>query len=167
MSRKRKNTVNIAAGALTAALYVVLTLISSAFGLSSGVVQVRFSEALTVLPLFFPAAVPGLFLGCAVSNLITGCALWDVVFGSLATLIGAVLSYFTGKKHKLLAVVPPIVSNTVIIPFVLKYVYNLEGGLWFFALTVFAGEFISCGVLGTLLRKALEKTNIPFLKKSQ
>lgn len=167
MSRKRKNTVNIAAGALTAALYVVLTLMSSAFGLSSGVVQVRFSEALTVLPVFFPAAVPGLFTGCVISNIITGCALWDVVFGSLATLIGAVLTYFIGKKHKLLAVIPPVISNSVIIPFVLKYVYNLDGGLWFFVITVFAGEFISCGVLGTLLRKSLEKTNIPFFKKSQ
>ena len=79
----------VATGGVIAALYVVLTVIANALGLASGAIQVRFSEALTILPVFTPAAIPGLTVGCVLANLITGCAPWDVVFGSLATLIGA------------------------------------------------------------------------------
>lgn len=162
-SKKALN--NLAMGAVTAALYVVLTLLSAAFGLSGGVVQVRFSEALTVLPVFFPGAVWGLFAGCVISNILTGCMLLDIVFGSLATLLGAVGTYLIGKKHPYLGVLPPIIANTVAVPLVLKYVYLADGALWFFVLTVAAGEIISCGALGTLLLKALKKINLPFLKK--
>lgn len=167
MSKKsnRNALINLAAGAVTAALYVVLTLLAAAFGLSGGVVQVRFSEALTVLPVFFPGAVWGLFAGCIISNILTGCMLWDVVFGSLATLAGAVGTYYIGKKHPYLSVLPPIIANTAVVPLVLKYVYHLDGALWFFVLTVAAGEIISCGALGLLLLKALKKLNLPFMKK--
>lgn len=91
--------------------------------------------------------------------------LWDVVFGSLATLAGAVGTYFIGKKHPYLSVLPPIIANTAVVPLVLKYVYLLDGALWFFVLTVAAGEIISCGALGLLLLKALKKLNLPFMKK--
>ena len=77
--------------AIIAALYVVLTYLAGMLGLASGAIQIRFSEALTILPVFTPAAIPGLFAGCILSNLFTGCALPDIVVGSLATLIGAVL----------------------------------------------------------------------------
>ncbi len=157
--KNRRKLINISVASIIAALYVVLTYVASAMGLASYAVQVRFSEALTILPLFTPASIPGLFAGCVLANVLTGCALWDVVFGSLATLIGAIGTYFL-KKHKILATLPPIIANTVIVPFVLLNVYKLEGTYWFFALTVCLGEIISCGILGTLLRKSLEKRNL-------
>ena len=83
----------MAQAAMIAALYIVLTFIANAFGLANYAVQVRFSEALTVLPYFTPAAIPGLFIGCLLSNILTGCALPDIVFGSLATLLGALGTY--------------------------------------------------------------------------
>ena len=156
--------VNVTVGAMTAALYVVLTYASAAFGLASGAVQIRLSEALTVLPMFSPAAIPGLLIGCVLANTLTGCALWDVVFGSLATLIGAVGTYLL-KKHKIFALVPPIAANTVIVPLVLTYVYMTDGAFWYFCLTVGLGEIISCGVLGSVLRKGIERTDLKFTKK--
>ena len=83
----------MAQAAMIAALYIVLTFIANAFGLANYAVQVRFSEALTVLPYFTPAAIPGLFIGCLLSNILTGCALPDIIFGSLATLLGALGTY--------------------------------------------------------------------------
>lgn len=157
--KNRKKIVNVSVAAIIAALYVVLTYLASAIGLASFAVQVRFSEALTILPIFTPAAIPGLFAGCVLANILTGCALWDIVFGSLATLLGALGTYFL-KKHKIFATLPPIIANTVIVPVVLLNVYNLEGTYWFFALTVCLGEIISCGVLGTVLRKSLERSDL-------
>ncbi len=157
--KNRKKIVNVSVAAIIAALYVVLTYLASALGLASFAIQVRFSEALTILPLFTPAAIPGLFAGCVLANILTGCAMWDVIFGSLATLLGALGTYFL-RKYKILATLPPIIANTLIVPPVLLYVYNLEGTYWFFTLTVCLGEIISCGILGTLLRKSLEKSNL-------
>ncbi len=142
--------------ALIAALYVVLTLIANSLGLANYPVQIRFSEALTVLPFFTPAAIPGLFAGCLLSNLLTGCMLWDVVFGSIATLLGALGTYLM-RKNKWLAPLPPIAANTLIVPFVLTYVYRFEGSVPYFMLTVGAGEVISCGILGMLLLLVLQK----------
>jgi len=155
--KKRNHAYFIVQGAAIAALYVVLTLLSNVFGLASGVIQVRFSEALTVLPFFTPAAVPGLFVGCIISNLLAGGAIWDVIFGSVATLIGAVGTYLLRKKTKWLAPIPPIAANTIIVPFILAFAYGAEEGIPFLMLTVGAGEIISCGVLGLILLKALEK----------
>ncbi len=157
--KNRKKIVNVAIAATIAASYVVLTYIASAMGLANFAVQVRFSEALTILPMFTPAAIPGLFTGCLLANILTGCAMWDVIFGSLATLIGALGTYFL-RNYKILAALPPIISNTIIVPFVLLYIYNLDGTYWLFALTVCIGEIISCGILGSLLRKSLEKRNL-------
>lgn len=141
-------------GAVIAALYVVLTFLSNAFGLASGVIQVRFSEALTILPFFTPAAIGGLFIGCFLSNVLSGCALYDVIFGSLATLIGAFGTYLL-RRYKWLAPLPPIAANTLIIPFILSYVYGFSGGIPYFMLTVGIGEVLSCGLLGMLLLFAL------------
>lgn len=153
----------ITTAAVIAALYTVLTYLSNLFGLANGVIQVRFSEMLTVLPVFTPAAVLGLTVGCLVSNLLTGCALWDVVFGTLATLLGALgTRYLAGKllKKPYLAAVFPVLSNTVIVPFVLRYTYGAEGSLLYFAATVGAGEVISAGIFGTLLLAALKRRKI-------
>ncbi len=146
---------SITQAAIIAALYVVLTFIANAFGLASHAIQVRFSEALTILPFFTPAAIPGLTIGCLLSNILTGCALLDIIFGSLATLIGAVFTYRL-RRSKWLAPVPPIVANTLIIPFVLLYAYGVPTlGASF--VTVAIGEIISCGILGMLLLFTLDK----------
>lgn len=139
--------------ALIAALYVVLTLLANFFGLANHAIQVRFSEALTILPFFTTAAIPGLGIGCLLSNILTGCALPDIVFGTAATLIGAVFTRIL-RKNKWLAPLPPIIANTVIVPFVLLYAYGVKP-LWFSFLTVGVGEIISCGILGLLLLNAL------------
>ena len=156
-----KKTKLVTQGAMIAALYVVLTLIANAFGLANYAIQVRFSEALTILPFFTPVAIPGLFVGCILSNILTGCMPLDTVFGSIATLLGALGTYLISNKLKhnkaaqYLAPVPPIVANTLIIPFVLAYVYKFEGSIPYFMLTVVIGEIISCGVLGLILLFAL------------
>ena len=152
----KEKTRFITQGAVVAVLYIVLTMVSNAFGLASGVIQVRLSEALTILPMFFLSAIPGLFVGCIIANFMCGSLLLDVVFGSIATLLGALGTYYLGK-NKWVAPVFPIISNTIIIPFVLKYVYGISGGMLYFAITVFIGEFISCGILGILLHNALKK----------
>ena len=153
--RPRFSTDYIAQAAVIAALYTVLTMVAAGFDLASGAVQVRFSEALTILPYFTPAAVPGLTLGCLISNLVTGCALPDIIFGSLATLIGAAGSYAL-RRNRFLCALPPILSNLLIIPFILSYAYHIPGGIPFFMLTVGAGEVISCMFLGQILLSALK-----------
>jgi uncharacterized membrane protein len=153
---KNKGTKFITSAAIIAALYVVLTMLANALGLANFAIQLRFSEALTILPVFTGAAIPGLFIGCLIANIISGCVIWDIVFGSLATLIGALGTYFL-RKYKFLPFIPPIAANAVIVPFVLVYAYGIEGTWLFFMVTVAVGEILSCGVLGYFLRRGLEK----------
>ena len=143
-------------GALVAALYVVLTWLCALVGLDKGVIQMRLSEALCVLPAFTGAAVPGLFVGCLLANLLTGSALPDIIFGSLATLIGALGAYFL-RRRKWLVPLPTVLANTLIIPFVLRFAYGAEGSIPYFMLTVGAGEVISAYICGMLLYAALER----------
>lgn len=164
-----KKVLYLVHAAVIAALYVVLTMLARLLGLDSGVIQVRFSEALTVLPFFTSAAIPGLFIGCLLSNVLLGNLPLDVIFGSLATLLGAVGTYLVSRPMKSgaatakrslrrwLAPIPPIAANTLIVPFILAYVYSFEGSIPYFMLTVGAGEVISCGVLGLILLTALQK----------
>ena len=152
----KKNTQHLTYGAAVAALYVVLTLLSNAFGLSSGVIQLRISEALYALAIFSPSAVLGLFVGCILSNILVGSIMIDVIFGSIATLIGAFFTYKL-RNRPILSLIPPILSNAIIIPPILKFAYGFEGSVWYFALTVGIGEFLSCGVLGYLLYLAMKK----------
>ncbi len=161
---KTQKTLFITKAALIAALYVVLTGVSAIFSLDRGAIQLRLSEALTVLPIFTPAAIPGLFFGCVLSDMCFGALPLDTVIGSLATLIGAVGTYYIGRISKYLAPIPPIVANTVAIPLILKYVYCLDAGLPYFAMTIFAGEFIACGILGMMLIKAMPKSLIEQIK---
>ncbi len=155
--KKNKSTTYLTQAAAIAALYVVLTLLANALGLANYSIQVRFSEALTILPLFTPAAIPGLYVGCLLSNLLTGCIFWDIIFGPIATLLGALGTYLLRKQSKWVATLPPILSNTLIVPFVLAFAYKFEGSLPYFMLTVGVGEIISCGVLGLILYSALNK----------
>lgn len=153
---KNRKSYFITQAAVIAAVYVVLTLAVNAFDLANGAIQVRISEALTILPYFTPAAVPGLFVGCLLSNFLTGAAIWDVIFGSLATLLGAAGTYLL-RRQKWLAPVPPVIANVLIIPPVLHFAYGLPGGIPFFMLTIGIGEVISCGILGMLLLFLLQK----------
>lgn len=143
----------VAQAAVIAAIYVVLTLLFAPF--SYGEVQVRLSEALTILPVFTPAAVPGLFVGCLLSNILGGCIVPDIIFGSLATLTGAVFTYLLRNQSRFLAPLPPILANALIVPFVLRFGYQVPLPIPFMMLTVGIGEVISCGVLGMILYAAL------------
>ena len=151
---KNKNLSFMTQAAMIAAIYVVLTYIFAPF--SFGEVQVRISEALTILPIFTPAAIPGLFVGCFLSNLFCGAAGLDIVFGSLATLIGAVGSYAL-RRSKVLVCVPPILANTIIVPWVLRFAYGSEDLIPFMMLTVGIGEVLAIGVLGSVLLAALNR----------
>ena len=149
-------------GALVAALYVVLTWLCALVGLDKGVIQLRLSEALCVLPAFTGAAVPGLFVGCLLANLLTG-ARPDVVFGSLATLIGALGAYLL-RRRKWLVPLPTVLANALIIPFVLRFAYGAEGTIPYFMLTVGAGEVISAYICGMLLYAALSRQKAQLFK---
>lgn len=118
MQKNTNKIIFICQAAMIAALYVVLTYAINAFNLASGAIQVRVSEALTILPFFTPAAIPGLVIGCFIANLSTGAVILDVIFGTLATLLGALGTYAL-RKYKWLAPLPPIISNTIIVPWVL------------------------------------------------
>ena len=141
-------------GAAIAAVYTVLTMVFAP--ISFGPVQFRVSEALCILPFFTPAAVPGLFLGCFLSNLLCGSAMLDVVFGSIATLIGALGSYRL-RRTMWAVCIPPIVSNTVIIPWVLRYAYGSADLIPVAMLTVGIGEILAIGVLGNMLLMMLKR----------
>ena len=156
---KNKKMLLLTQGGLIAAVYVVLTVAFAPF--SFGQVQVRLAEMLCILPLFTPAAIPGLFLGCLLGNFRGGALLPDVLFGSLATLAGAVGTYALRKKHPAVAVVPPIAANTIVVPLVLRYAYGIELPLWMMAGTVGLGEILSVGVLGLALSHLLERYRKP------
>lgn len=152
---KNKRILFMTQAAMIAAIYVVLTVLFAPFGF--GEIQVRIAESLTILPLFTPAAIPGLFIGCMIGNIIGGAILPDIIFGSLATLIGALFTYLLRKQNKYLAPIPPIIANTVIVPLVLRYAYGTPLPIPLMMLTVGIGELISCGVLGMILVAALQK----------
>ena len=159
--KRTSNIMSLVTAAMVAALYVVLSFAISAFGLASGAIQVRVSEALTILPYFTVSAIPGLTIGCLLFNLLSGAAILDVIFGTLATLLGAVGSYFLGKAAKKIAwmkflvPVPPILTNAFIVPWILKTAYGLQDAYWYLVATVGIGEVISCGLLGMVLMYAL------------
>ena len=158
--RNNKKTAALCRAAIIGALYTALTLLCGLLGLASMPVQLRLSEALCVLPFFMPEAIFGLTVGCLISNLLVGGVWADILFGTLATLIGALGTYAFRKikgKCRFLCILPPIISNTVIIPFVLRYAYGIGDGWFWLAAGVGMGELLSVGVFGTLLFVALEK----------
>ncbi len=151
---KKNNVLFITQAAMIAAVYVVLTVVFAPFSFGAG--QIRIAEALTILPLFTAAAIPGLFVGCFIGNIMGGAILIDIILGSIATLIGAAGTWLL-RRHKRFAPFAPILSNTIILPPILYYGYGIGLPLWFIVLTLFIGEFISCYLLGTLLYKVLER----------
>ena len=139
--------------AVIAAIYATLTMLLAP--ISYGLMQVRVSEALTVLPYFTPAAIPGLFIGCLISNTLTG-NLVDIICGSLATLLASIGSYKL-KNHPLLVPLPPVMFNAVIVGAVLCYAYGVGAPLWTCMLWVAAGQLIACYILGYPLIKYFQK----------
>jgi len=161
--KKRSLTLYLTRGAAVSALYVALTFISSLVGLSSGVIQLRLSEALCILPLFLPEAIPGLFVGCMIANLVSGAVFWDIIFGSLATLIGAVGARVMRRlpeRLKWLATLPTVVSNSLIVPPVLIYAYGVPEGYLFITVTVAVGEILSATLFGSLLYYKIKKSDL-------
>ena len=161
MKDTKKLTLYTTRGALIAALYVVITELATLMGLSSGVIQFRISEALCILPIFFPEAVPGLFIGCILSNmLVPGVVIWDIIFGSIATLIGALgarLLRTLPEKHKWVATLPTVLANMIIVPFVLIYAYGVPDSYLFLMLTVGIGELVCAGAGGSALYYVLKR----------
>ena len=153
MKNRDPKVLRLTQGAVIAALYVVLTM---AFApISFGPVQVRIAEALCILPMFTPAAIPGLFIGCLIANLIGGGIILDVIFGSIATLIGAVLGYML-RKNRWLVPLPAVIANALIVPFVLKYGYGVvDVAIPVLMFQILLGEIAGCYVLGELLCTAL------------
>ena len=109
------------------------------------------------MPIFYKEAIFGLGIGCLLANILTGCAMWDVVFGTVATLLGALGTYYIGRKKPVLGPIFPILSNMLIVPFVLQLVYGVPQSYWFLMVTVGIGEIVCCGLLGGGLYKAYKK----------
>lgn len=161
---RNKKVLYLTQAAVIAALYVVLCELFAPISFKD--VQFRIAEALTILPFFTPAAIPGLFVGCLLGNTLAGAIPLDIICGSLATLIGALGTWGIGRlihsgsfsqKMRFLLPVPPIVSNAVIVPFVLYYGYGITIPIWIQMLTVGVGEVLGCGVLGIVVLLTLEK----------
>ncbi len=161
---QKKKTKLVALTGIIAALYVLAVLLGAP--LASGAVQLRFAEALTVLPAFTAAGLPGVTLGCFLSALLTGAPLPDMIFGTLATLLGAVGTRLL-RTRRLPALLCPIVSNSLILPFVLRWGYGISGSLGYFFVTVALGEILSVGLLGSLLWNLLERRKGDILGKAQ
>ena len=174
---KNKTTKLITQGAIIAALYVVLSLITYQFSYLE--IQCRVAEALCMTIFYTPAGLWGVFVGCLITNIFGGAWL-DIVFGSLATLIAALLTRPIAKhirkktgsvldmKHALLIPIPTVIVNAIIIPFVLYYGYGITSMgnatttaavLALMAFSVFAGEVISCYVFGPILVKVLNRVD--------
>lgn len=154
MRRETRSVYQLTSAAAIAAVYVALTLMF--LPIAYGPISFRISELLCILPYFTPAAVPGLFVGCFLANFLGGAAPMDVVFGSLATLIGAWGSYRL-RKHKWLVWLPPVISNTLVIPWVLRIAYGNEELMPVLTGTIFLSEAIAVGVLGNILLMALDR----------
>ena len=153
MFKKLLNPRSLCLSAVIAALYAALTLLLAP--ISYGPIQLRLSEALTVLPILLPQAVPGLFVGCLIANLYTG-MLTDIVFGSLATLLAAIGTYLL-RKRPILAAACPVVSNGVIVGLVLSLSFNLPVALTMAEVAI--GE-IGAVLLGMLLLSGMKRAKI-------
>lgn len=160
---KKRNVLFISQAAMIAAIYVVMVFAFQPISFSA--IQFRFAEALTILPFFTPAAIPGVTIGCLLGNLLSGADVLDIVFGTLATLIGALGSYAV-RRNKYLVPIPPIVANAIIIPWVLRFAYFETSSIPFMMATVGIGQVISCGILGLMLLFALDRYKHVIFHKS-
>lgn len=158
-----KKTLYVTQAAAIAAIYVVLVFVFQST--SFGPIQFRVAEALTILPYFTPAAIPGVTIGCLLSNLLFKADMLDVVFGSAATLLAAYLSYQL-RENKFLVPIPPILINAIVVPWILKFAYFEANPIPLMMLSVGAGQFVSAGILGMVLLFSLEKVRHIIFKES-
>ena len=154
MKTQTQATRRLARGAVIAALYTTLTLLLAP--ISYGQFQVRLSEAMTLLPILLPEAVPALAVGCLLSNILGGCTIFDIVFGTLATLLAALCTRRLRGKFWLAAAMP-VLFNGVIVGAVVHYCYSPAFPLLLCMLTVAIGEAIACMIVGPLLIGALRR----------
>ena len=140
---------------MIAVMYLVVTYFTKQFSFLD--IQLRLPEALCILPVFTPVAIPALFIGCFFANLLSGAPLADVIFGSLATLLGACGTWKLRNKKPYIAILPPIAANLLIVPFILKYSYGIDKPVPLMMLTVGLGEVCACGVLGLILYRILNR----------
>lgn len=167
MANGKKSINYIVTAALIAAAYVGLTFLSNVFSLAYGPIQFRLSEVLTLLPIFTPAAIPGVTIGCFIANIASFNAV-DMIFGTLATLIAAILTYFLRnikfKDIPFLAMLPPVIINAVIIGLEIAFFFLPEGySFWGFVISgieVGLGELAVCVVLGTPFYLLIKKHNV-------
>lgn len=164
---KNNKVKRLTVSAMVAAIYFAFAFVEQGF--ASGAIQCRLSEALCLLPLFFPEAIIGVTVGCLLFNITTG-IVWDMIFGTLTTLISAIITYYIGRFVKndwariLLGGIPPVLLNALVIPLILIFGYELTDQYWYLALTVGVGQFIAVYIAGTILyfplKIALEKAKI-------
>lgn len=165
---KNKKLICLAQGAMIAAIYAAATYLSAVFGIAYGNIQFRFSEALTILSVFTPAAIPGLTVGCIIGNITSPFGIWDIAFGSLATLFAAVtaraLRNVKIKNFPVLSLLMPVVFNAIIIGAEIVFLMpSLEASPAAFAvsaLEVGAGELAVCLAGGIPLFYAIRKTKL-------
>lgn len=162
---KNKSTLFITQAAVIAALYVALTYVSRVLGLADNPVQFRLSEILTILPVFTPAAIPGLTIGCIIANLSSPFGIIDIVCGSLASLLAAFTSYamrnITVKGLPVFSSLPPVFFNGLIVGLVIWYLGDKTLSLFVIsALEVMAGEAVMCILIGIPFMAAVKKTKV-------
>lgn len=154
MKKRSSGTRFITQAGLIAAIYAVLCIVLRP--ISFGEVQLRVSEALTLLPVIMPAAVPGLFIGCLLANLLGGAGLIDIVFGSLTTLAAALCTARLREKP-LLAALPPVLFNALVIGCILRYAYGVALPLWLCMASVGLGQLIACYAMGLPLVRMMRR----------
>ena len=162
---KKKSTLFLTQAAVIAALYVALTYISNALGLAYNAVQFRLSEILTVLPVFTPAAIPGLTIGCLIANISSPFGIIDILCGALATFLASVTTYalrnVTFKGIPVLSTLPPVLFNALIIGAEIWYLEGRTAEIFIIsALQVAAGQIVMCILAGILFIRAVRKTKI-------
>lgn len=162
---KQKRTQKLTLAAVTAAAYAALSLLGAVFGITYGPIQVRFSEALCLLPYLFPETAWGLGLGCLIANFFSPYGLPDMLVGTLATLLAALLTARCRRAWQ--AALPPVLCNTVLVGALLAYEQaGCSAAFWpaygLNALSILIGEGIACGVLGLLLVRRLSR--IPYFR---
>ena len=172
MNKKQKELRFLAECAVIAALYAAATYFSAGMGLAYGPIQFRLSEALCILPVFTPAAIPGLTIGCIIGNLSSPMGIWDIAFGSIATLLAALcaraLRKVTFKKLPVLSSLMPVIFNAIIVGIELTILFPTDNtklvAFLIAAGEVDLGELVVCVALGLPLFSAVKRTKLFSMK---
>lgn len=156
MKKEREKIRYLTQAGLVAAIYTALCLVFQPISFGFSGVEMRISEALSLLPVVMPAAVPGLFVGCLLANILGGATILDIVFGSLTTLAAAILTRKLRRKF-CFAALPPVVLNAVVVGTLLRYAYGLQLPLLICMGSIALGQAAACYGLGAVVLRAMEK----------